>query len=77
MNIEKALEACDFAIGQYAFNAWFLLRKAQFLLEINQHQKAFHLLKKAEILDSNEIEIYLVKAEILTDIEQYELALKP
>lgn len=73
---EKALEACDFAIGQYAFNAWFLLRKAQFLLEINQHQKAFHLLKKAEILDSNEIEIYLVKAEILTDIEQYDLALK-
>jgi len=73
--IEKALEACDYAIEQYAFNAWFLVRKAQYLLESNSYTQAFQLLDKAEILDPVEIEIYLIRAELLIDTEQYDLAI--
>ncbi len=64
--LEKALEAAIFATRQYAYSELFLIRQAELYFEKKQINKALDLLNQAAILDATDIDIYLLRAEILT-----------
>ncbi len=62
---EKALVAADYASSQYPFSATFMIRKAQLYIDLRKYDEANELLNKAEILDGEDMSIYLTRADLL------------
>ncbi len=74
--LHKALEAARFGEDQYPFSALFMLKQAELYFEQRDLKRALELLDKAEVLDSADIEIYLLRAEILTYQTHYQGAIR-
>ncbi len=64
-NSEKALIAADFASSQYPYSATFMIRKAQLYIDLRRFEEANELLNQAEILDGEDMSIYLTRADLL------------
>ncbi len=60
---DKALVVTEHAIQQHAYTSTFYTKKAQFLLASGQEHEALNCLDKADSLNSNDVEIYLLRAE--------------
>lgn len=73
--LSKALDAVDHAIRQYPFSEGFLIKKAELFFESKDPKKALDFLDKAEVLDSGDIEIYLLRSEILAFQGKYQRAI--
>lgn len=63
-DFNKVLGAVDFAIEQYPFSAFFLIKKAQVLFDDNQRQQALEVLQKAETFSPSDISVYLLRSDI-------------
>jgi tetratricopeptide (TPR) repeat protein len=64
-DMNKALEACDYAIEQYPFSAELLLKKAQLLTDLEKYQAALKILDKAAGLAPGDTNVVLMKSDIL------------
>lgn len=62
--LEKALNAADDAINQHPFSSVFMVKKAQIFFDLKQFDQALDLLDKALVLDSHDIQIYLLQSDI-------------
>lgn len=65
LQIYKAFELIEYAVSQHPYSATFLVRKAQILSDDNQEPEALELLETAEMLDASDMDIYLLRADIL------------
>ena len=61
---EDALAVTEQSLEQYPYSAGLLTRKAQFLFEKKQIELALQLLDTAEMYESSETGIYILRAEI-------------
>ena len=61
--IAKALEAANISIEYFPFSAALLLRKADLLLASRKYYEALHILEKAELLDANDVTLYILKTD--------------
>ncbi len=68
---KKALQAIEYALDQHAFSTTFYIRKAHILIELGKEDEAMSCLDKAQLFDSSELEIMLLRAEILTNKQCY------
>jgi len=59
----EAMEAADMGILQFPYSATLLVKKADLLIAARQYKKALSLLDKAEILDKNDIDIYILRTD--------------
>lgn len=75
-NHEKAIEVVEKSLEQYPFSSILLLKKAELLFDIKHCKKALESLEKAQLFDPSEIEIHLLKAEILTFQSMYDEAIE-
>lgn len=73
--LHKALEAAHYGEKQYPFSELFILKQAELYFEQRELGRALELLDKAEVLDAADIEIYLLRAEILTYQARYKEAI--
>ena len=64
----------DIALSQHPTSAQLLIRQANFLFENDDVEKALEILEKTTLVDAGEIEVYFLKAEILTYQRRYEEA---
>src|SRR5690554_894330 len=64
--LNKALKTCNLGIDQYPFSVDLLLDKAQILVNIEEYEEALQYLEKADNLQPNDIEILLLKANVLS-----------
>ena len=72
---EGKMEAvADLAIEQNPYSADFLTRKAELLFNRKAFQEALSLLDKAVVFDATHIDIYLLKSDILLELNQAEEA---
>lgn len=71
----KALDAVVHAMRQYPFSELFLIKKAELFFEAREPAKALDMLDKAEVLDAGDIEIYLLRSEILSFQGKYRMAI--
>ncbi len=71
----KALELATMATEQHSFSAGFYIRKARLHLENGQNSEALANLDKAHLYDSSDINITLVRADILLASNKYEEAI--
>lgn len=69
-----ALEAANYAVAQYPYSAGLLLKKADMLLALNNYKGALRALEQAELLDSSDKELYILKTDTYLALDQQEKA---
>ena len=72
--LPKAIEAADYAIEQYPYSSSLLLKKADLLIAFKQYQEALIHLEKAELFDSSDINLYILKTDAYLALDQQEKA---
>lgn len=73
---ERAMEVAERSLLQYPFSSLLLLKQAQLFFELKQLGKALDTLDKAEVYDSSELGIFLLRAEIYTFQSRYKEAIE-
>ncbi len=73
--MEDAKRVIDIALEQYPNSTYILLKKAQLLFDMKMPAAALKLLEKAEVYDSSELGIFLLRAEIFAFQGNYKSAI--
>ncbi|MCO5247840.1 MAG: tetratricopeptide repeat protein [Chitinophagales bacterium] len=71
-----ALSVVNQALNQYPFSTSLMINKAMVLADVKRFAEAIRLLDKILLIDSNDIEIYIAKADILSFQGKYMSAVK-
>jgi len=72
--LSNALEASVYAIEQYPYSASLLLKKCDLLIVDKKYREALHFLEKAEILNSGDISLYILKMDAHLALDEQEKA---
>lgn len=62
-NLSSALEAINFALDQFPYSASLYVRKADILIATQRFYEGLEILNKAEVLDSNDINVCILKTD--------------
>ncbi|MEO6637189.1 MAG: tetratricopeptide repeat protein, partial [Ginsengibacter sp.] len=62
-DIPSAVEAVNFAVEQFPYSAALLIKKADLLIATRRYREALSILEKAELLDSTDINLYILKTD--------------
>ena len=73
-NLSSAMEAVNFAIDQFPYSSSFYIRKADILLATQNYYEGLTMLEKAEVLDSNDINLYILKTDAYLALDFQEKA---
>ncbi|HTL07907.1 MAG TPA: tetratricopeptide repeat protein [Chitinophagaceae bacterium] len=73
-DLSMALEAVDLATTQYPYSSSLHLKKADLLIATRRYADALSILDKAEILDSSDINLYILKTDAYLALDQQEKA---
>ncbi len=69
-----ALEACEMAINQYPYSAPLLFQQANLLIILRKYSDALYVLEQAELLDSTDITLYILKTDVYLAMDKQEKA---
>ena len=76
VNFGKALKATEFALEQYPFSSFFIMKKGEYLLEMKRPKLALEYLNKSIILDSSDLRNYFICCDAHVELEQFDEALE-
>ncbi|MDQ6757727.1 MAG: tetratricopeptide repeat protein [Bacteroidota bacterium] len=68
--LAQALEAAEYGIQQYPYSAMLQIKKADLLIAKRHYTEALLLLEKAELLDSGDINLYILKTDVYLAMDQ-------
>ncbi|MEI7964238.1 MAG: tetratricopeptide repeat protein [Chitinophagaceae bacterium] len=70
--LPQALVAADYAVEQYPYSSSLLLKKADVLIALRRYQEALDILDKANLLDSKDTNLYILKTDayLALDMQQ-------
>ncbi len=74
--IPRAIEAAELGISQYPYSASLLVKKADLMIASRKYKKALSLLDKAEILDRNDIDIYILRTDAYLALDMQDKAVE-
>jgi tetratricopeptide (TPR) repeat protein len=72
--LNKAMEAADIGIEYFPFSAALLFKKANLLLATRKYKEALSVLEKAELLDANDLNLYILKTDAYLALDKQEKA---
>ncbi|MEO8583891.1 MAG: tetratricopeptide repeat protein, partial [Flavitalea sp.] len=75
-DIPQALEAVELGLEQYPYSAMLHVKKADLLIATRQYREALDVLNHAELLDSNDINLYILKTDAYLALDQPEKAVE-
>jgi tetratricopeptide (TPR) repeat protein len=75
-DLQQALEAAELGIEQYPYSSLLLIKKADLLIATRRYQEALDVLNHAELLDSNDINLYILKTDAYLALDQQEKAVQ-
>lgn len=75
-DLKSALEAAETGIEQHPYSASLMVKKADLLIAMRKYQEALRLLARAEILDSTDIDIYILRTDAYLALDQQEKAVR-
>ncbi len=75
-DLPQALEAAEMGIEQYPYSAMLLIKKADLLIATRRYYEALDILSHAELLDSNDINLYILKTDAYLALDQQEKAVQ-
>lgn len=73
-DFEKMELVANYAIEQNPYSSEFLIRKAELLLQKKEYTACLEWLEKANILDSRDIDIYLIKSDVFIETNAIDAA---
>lgn len=73
-NLASALEVVNFAVQQFPYSSSLFVRKADILIATQNYHEGLAILEKAEILDSNDINLYILKTDAYLALDYQERA---
>ena len=71
-DMQQAMEAADIAIEQYPYSSSLLIRKADLMIASRHYQEALKILERAELLDSTDINLFILKTDAYLALDQQE-----
>jgi tetratricopeptide (TPR) repeat protein len=72
--LPNAMAAAEIAIEQFPYSSSLLLKKANLLIESKKYQEAMDMLEKAAILDSTDINLYILQTDVYLAMNQHQKA---
>jgi tetratricopeptide (TPR) repeat protein len=66
----KALEAAEYSIEQYPYSSSLLLKKCDLLIATKKYREALYFLEQAELLDSSDINLFILKTDAYLALDQ-------
>jgi tetratricopeptide (TPR) repeat protein len=75
-DLQKALEAAEYAVERYPFSSILLIKKADILLSLRRYQDSLEILERAELFDSKDINLYILKTDVWLALDQQEKAVE-
>lgn len=75
-DIAQALEAVEMGIEQYPYSAMLHIKKADLLIATRRYRDALEVLNHAELLDSNDINLYILKTDVYLALDEQEKAVE-
>jgi len=75
-DLQQALEAAELGIEQYPYSSLLLIKKADLLIATRRYHEALEILGHAELLDSNDINLYILKTDAYLALDQQEKAVQ-
>ncbi|MFN8265985.1 MAG: tetratricopeptide repeat protein [Chitinophagaceae bacterium] len=75
-DMPQALQAAELGIEIYPYSGMLLVKKADLLIATRQYTEAMHALEKAELLDSNDINLFILKTDVFLALDQQEKAIE-
>ncbi len=73
-DLAQALEAAEIGTEQFPFSSSLLIKKADVLIATRQYHEALRLLDHVAVLDSNDINLYILKTDVYLALDQQEKA---
>jgi tetratricopeptide (TPR) repeat protein len=73
-DLPQALEAVELAIGQYPYSSGLLIKQADLLIAMRRYSEALSILEKAELFDSSDINLYILKTDAFLALDQQDKA---
>ena len=73
-DLPQALEAAELGIEQYPYSAALQIKKADLLIATRKYHEALEVLSHAELLDSNDINLFILKTDAYLALDQQEKA---
>lgn len=73
-DLSSALEAAEYGIQQYPYSSILVIKKADLLIAKRNYKEALTLLEKAELLDSGDINLYILKTDVYLALDQQKKA---
>ncbi len=70
----RAIEAAEMGIQQYPFSSVLLIKKADLFIASRRYSEALAILAQAEVLDSSDIHLYILKTDAYLALDQQEKA---
>ena len=70
----QALEAVEIAIEQYPYSASLLIKKADILISLRRYRESLYTLEQAELLDSTDSTLYIIKTDAFLALDMQEEA---
>ncbi|MEP7109944.1 MAG: tetratricopeptide repeat protein [Ferruginibacter sp.] len=68
--LPKALEASEYAIVQFPYSSSLLLKKCDLLIAAKKYRESLYFLEQAELLDSSDINLYILKTDAYLALDQ-------
>jgi tetratricopeptide (TPR) repeat protein len=75
-DISSALEAAEKGAEQYPFSSTMIIRKADLLIATHKYREALSLLDHAAIIDSSDINVYILKTDAYLALDKQEKAVQ-
>jgi tetratricopeptide (TPR) repeat protein len=75
-DISQALEAVEMGIEQYPYSAMLHIKKADLMIATRRYYEALDVLSHAELLDRNNINLYILKTDAYLALDQQEKAVE-
>ncbi len=70
----QALDAAEAAMEQYPYSAALLIKKADLLISLRRYQESLYVLEQAELLDSTDTSLYILKTDAYLALDLQEKA---
>lgn len=75
-DLPRALEAVEVGLEQFPYSSALVVKKADLLIATRKYQEALDLLEQASILDSTDMDIYVLKTDAYLAMDQQEKAVQ-
>src|SRR3569832_1604320 len=75
-DLSMALEAAETAIEYYPYSGTLLIRKADLLLATRKYNEALDVLEKAQLFDSSDINLFILKTDAFLAMDMQERAVE-